>query len=168
MRQRERSARYGRRAPIAAIQQAAGDTSGAIGEIGLTIAQLSLIAAEVAAAAEQQGQASHEIARAIAGTAADARTVSLSIAEVRTAAASNEERSDEVRSGAKRVGNGSAALQVGAGTFLERVHAARGVRSVASPRMRDHGTSGGPIDRGNRRAQAGSPVSMIRAQSEAP
>ena len=101
MRQRERSARNGRRAPIAAIQQAAGGTSGAIGEIGHTIAQLSLIAAEVAAAAEQQGQASHEIARAIAGTAADAPTVSLSIAEVRTAAASNEERSDEVRSGAK-------------------------------------------------------------------
>lgn len=168
MRQRERSARYGRRAPIAAIQQAAGGTSGAIGEIGQTIAQLSLIAAEVAAAAEQQGQASHKIACAIAGAAADACTVSLSIAEVRAAAASNEERSDEVRSGAKRVGNGSAALQVAAGTFLERVHAARGVRSVASPRMRDHETSGGPIDRGNRRAQAGSPVSMIRAQSEAP
>ncbi|MCP1559736.1 UNVERIFIED_ORG: hypothetical protein M2438_003830 [Methylobacterium sp. SuP10 SLI 274] len=167
MRQRERSARNGRRAPIAAIQQAAGGTSGAIGEIGHTIAQLNLIAAEVATAAEQ-GQASHEIACAIAGAAADARTLSLSIAGVRAAAASNEERSDEVRSGAKRVGNGSAALQVAAGTFLERVHAARGVRSVASPRMRDHGTSGGPIDRGNRRSQAGSPVSMIRAQSEAP
>ncbi|GEL42552.1 hypothetical protein MEX01_31430 [Methylorubrum extorquens] len=50
--------------------------------------------------------------------------MSRSIAEVRAAAASNEERSDEVRSGAKRVGNGSAALQVAAGTFLERVHAA--------------------------------------------
>ncbi|KQO95127.1 hypothetical protein [Methylorubrum extorquens] len=124
MRQRERSARYGRRAPIAAIQQAAGGTSGAIGEIGHTIAQLSLIAAEVAAAAKQQGQASNEIARAIAGAAADARTVSLSIAEVRAAAASNEERSDEVRSGAERVRDGSAALQVAIGTFLERVHAA--------------------------------------------
>jgi methyl-accepting chemotaxis protein len=98
LRQRERSARYDRRAPIAdwiaAIQRAASGTSGAIGEIGHTIAQLSLIAAEVATAAEQQGQASHEIARAIAGAAADARTVSLSIAEVRATAASNEERSD--------------------------------------------------------------------------
>lgn len=111
-------------AQIAAIQQAAGRTSGAIGEIGQTIAQLSLIAAEVATAAEQQGQASHDIARAIAGAAADARTVSLSIAEVRAAAASNEERSDEVRSGAERVGDGSATLHVAIGTFLERVHAA--------------------------------------------
>ena len=124
MRQRERSARYGRCAPIAAIHQAAGGTSGAIGEIGHTIAQLNLIAAEVAMAAEQQGQASHEIACAIPGAAADARTVWLSIAEVRAAAASNEERSDEVRSGAERVGDGSAALQVAIGTFLERVHAA--------------------------------------------
>ncbi|MCP1548578.1 MULTISPECIES: methyl-accepting chemotaxis protein [Methylorubrum] len=111
-------------AQIAAIQQAAGGTGGAIEEIGQTIAQLSLIAAEVAAAAEQQGQASHEIACAIAGAAADARTVSQSIGEVRTAAASNEECSDEVRSGAERVGDGSAALQVAIGTFLARVHAA--------------------------------------------
>ncbi|MCJ2030062.1 methyl-accepting chemotaxis protein [Methylobacterium sp. J-043] len=110
-------------AQIAAIQQAAGGTGGAIEEIGQTIAQLSLIAAEVAAAAEQQGQASHEIACAIAGAAADARTVSQSIGEVRAAAASNEERSDEVRSGAERVGDGSAALQVAIGTFLARVHA---------------------------------------------
>jgi len=110
-------------AQIAAIQQAAGGTGGAIAEIGQTIAQLSLIAAEVAAAAEQQGQASHEIACAIAGAAADARTVSQSIGEVRAAAASNEERSDEVRSGAERVGDGSAALQVAIGTFLARVHA---------------------------------------------
>ncbi|CAO4143377.1 hypothetical protein LPLAFNJD_LOCUS1423 [Methylorubrum aminovorans] len=111
-------------AQVAAIQQAASGTSAAIGEIGQTIAQLSLIAAEVAAAAEQQGQASHEIARGIAGAAADARTVSESIAGVRTAAASNEARSDEVRSGAERVGEGSAALQAAIGTFLERVHAA--------------------------------------------
>jgi len=111
-------------AQIAAIQQAAGGTGGAIEEIGQTIAQLSLIAAEVAAAAEQQGQASHEIACAISGAAADARTVSQSIGEVRAAAASNEERSDEVRSGAERVGDGSAALQVAIGTFLARVHAA--------------------------------------------
>ena len=128
MRQRERSARYDRRAPIAdwiaAIQRAASGTSGAISEIGHTIVQLSPIAAEVATAAEQQGQASHEIARAIAGAAADACTVSLSIAEVHAAAASNEERSDEVRSGAERVGDGSAALQVAIGTFLERIHAA--------------------------------------------
>nr|WP_245438524.1 hypothetical protein [Methylorubrum zatmanii] len=50
--------------------------------------------------------------------------MSLSIAEVRAAAASNEERSDEVGSGAERVGDGSAALEVAIGTFLERVHAA--------------------------------------------
>lgn len=111
-------------AQVAAIQQATSGTSAAIGEIGQTIAQLSLIAAEVAAAAEQQGQASHEIARAIAGAAADARTVSESIAGVRATAASNEARSDEVRSGAERVGEGSSALQAAIGTFLKRVHAA--------------------------------------------
>ena len=111
-------------AQVAAIQQAASGTSGAIGEIGQTIAQLSLIAAEVAAAAGQQDQASHEIARAIAGAAADARTVSENLAGVRAAAASNEARSDEVRSGAERVGEGSAALQAAIRTFLERVHAA--------------------------------------------
>ena len=106
------------------IQLAADGTTGAIGGIGQTIAQLSLIAAEVATAAEQQGQASHEIARSIAGAAADARTVSESITGVRAAAVSNEARSDEVRSGAERVGEGSATLQAAIGTFLERVHAA--------------------------------------------
>ncbi|BAU91597.1 methyl-accepting chemotaxis sensory transducer [Methylorubrum populi] len=110
-------------AQVAAIQQAAGSTSSAIGEIGQTIAQLSLIAAEVAAAAEQQGRASHEIARSIAGAAADARTISENIAGVRAAAASSEARSDDVRSGAERVGEGSAAVQAAIGTFLARVQA---------------------------------------------
>ena len=65
-----------------------------------------------------------KIARSIAGAAADARTVSESITGVRAAAVSNEARSDEVRSGAERVGEGSATLQAAIGTFLERVHAA--------------------------------------------
>ena len=109
---------------VAAIQSAADGTVSAIGSIGRTIAQMSEIAADVAVAAEQQGQASQEIAGAIAKAAADVRTVSESIGTVQEAAASSEARADQVRGSALRVNAGSNSLKSAIETFLGRVHAA--------------------------------------------
>ncbi|SFL26053.1 methyl-accepting chemotaxis protein [Methylorubrum salsuginis] len=109
---------------VAAIQSAADGTVSAIGSIGHTIAQMSEIAADVAVAAEQQGQASQEIASAIAKAAADVRTVSESIGRVQEAAASSEARADQVRDSALQVNAGSHGLRIAIEAFLGRVHAA--------------------------------------------
>ena len=103
---------------------AADGTAGAIGSIGQTITRMSEIAAGVAAAADQQGQASLEIARAISSAAADAQTVSESIGGVQEAAASNETQATQVRASALQVNAGAHSLQVAIETFLGRVRAA--------------------------------------------
>ena len=73
-----------------------------------------------AAAADQQGQASLEIARAISSAAADAQTVSESIGGVQEAAASNETQATQVRASALQVNAGAHSLQVAIETFLQQ------------------------------------------------
>ncbi|TXN54005.1 chemotaxis protein, partial [Methylobacterium sp. WL18] len=112
---------------IGAIQAAAADTVGAIGSIGTvgqTIAQMSSIASEVAVAADQQGQSSQVIARAITSAATDSRKVSDSVAGVRATAASNEVQAEHVRTSALQVNAGTHSLQRAIETFLAQVAAA--------------------------------------------
>ena len=109
---------------VDAIQAAARSTTGAIGAIARTIAQMSEIAAAVSASADDQGKASQEIARAIASAAAEAQTVAESIGTVRAAAASSESQAGTVRANATQVSQGSHALQSAIATFLDRVRAA--------------------------------------------
>ncbi|MCJ2140085.1 methyl-accepting chemotaxis protein [Methylobacterium sp. E-066] len=109
---------------VGAIQGAASNTVDAIGSIGETIARMSVIASEVAQAADQQGAASQEIARAIAGAAADSHKVSESVGGVRAAATSNEVQAEQVRGSASRVSTGTRTLQQAIETFLGQVHAA--------------------------------------------
>jgi methyl-accepting chemotaxis protein len=109
---------------VGSIQGAAANTVDAITSIGETIARMSLIASEVAVAADQQGAASQEIARAIADAAADSHKVSESVGGVRAAAASNEAQAEQVRGSASRVSAGTRTLQQAIETFLGQVHAA--------------------------------------------
>jgi methyl-accepting chemotaxis protein len=112
---------------IGAIQAAAADTVGAIGSIGSvgqTIAQMSSVAAEVAVAADQQGQSSQVIARAITSAATESRKVSDSVVGVRAAAASNEQQAELVRANAQQVNAGTHTLQRAIETFLAQVAAA--------------------------------------------
>ncbi|SFL97786.1 methyl-accepting chemotaxis protein [Methylobacterium pseudosasicola] len=112
---------------IGAIQAAAADTVGAIGSIGTvgqTIAQMSSIASEVAVAADQQGQSSQVIARAITSAALESRKVSDSVAGVRATAASNEQQAAHVRQSALQVNAGTHSLQRAIETFLAQVAAA--------------------------------------------
>lgn len=109
---------------VEAIRSASEGTAGAIGSIGRTIERMSDIAASVAAAASQQGQASQEIARSIASAAEQARTVSESIEGVRAAAASDEAQAAHVRATAAQVGAGAQNLRASIETFLAAVHSA--------------------------------------------
>ena len=112
---------------IGAIQAAAADTVGAIGSIGTvgqTIAEMSSIAAEVAVAADQQGQSSQVIARAITSAASESRKVSDSVAGVRATATSNEQQAEQVRTNALQVNAGTHDLQRAIATFLAQVAAA--------------------------------------------
>ena len=109
---------------VGSIQGAAANTVGAIASIGETIARMSVIASEVAQAADQQGAASQEIARAIADAAADSHKVSESVGGVRAAAASNEVQAEQVRGSASRVSTGTRTLQQAIETFLGQVHTA--------------------------------------------
>ncbi|CAA2154797.1 Methyl-accepting chemotaxis protein CtpH [Methylobacterium brachiatum] len=109
---------------VGSIQGAAANTVDAIASIGETIARMSMIASEVALAADQQGAASQEIARAIADAAADSHKVSESVGSVRAAAASNETQAEQVRGSASRVSTGTRTLQQAIETFVGQVHAA--------------------------------------------
>ena len=112
---------------IGAIQAAAADTVGAIGSIGTvgqTIAEMSSIAAEVAVAADQQGQSSQVIARAITSAASESRKVSDSVAGVRATATSTEQQAEQVRTNALQVNAGTHDLQRAIATFLAQVAAA--------------------------------------------
>ncbi|MGU3405075.1 methyl-accepting chemotaxis protein [Methylobacterium brachiatum] len=109
---------------VGSIQGAAANTVDAIASIGETIVRMSMIASEVALAADQQGAASQEIARAIADAAADSHKVSESVGSVRAAAASNETQAEQVRGSASRVSTGTRTLQQAIETFLGQVHAA--------------------------------------------
>ncbi|MDP4003585.1 methyl-accepting chemotaxis protein [Methylobacterium sp. NEAU K] len=112
---------------IGAIQAAAADTVGAIGSIGSvgqTIERMSLIASDVAVAADQQRQSSQVIARAITSAAMDSRKVSDSVAGVRATAAANESQAEHVRRSALRVNAGTHSLQQAIETFLTQVAAA--------------------------------------------
>ncbi len=85
---------------------------------------MSDLAGEVAAAAEQQGQASQDIARAITRAAREAGTVSESVADLRAAAVSTETEAGQVRGEAARVGDGTAGLRAAIDAFLVRIHTA--------------------------------------------
>jgi methyl-accepting chemotaxis protein len=109
---------------VGSIQDAATRTVAAIDLIAQTIGRMSLIAAEVAEATDQQGSASQEIARAIFSAAAEARQVSDSIAGVRAAASSNEAQAVQVRGSAARVAVGTDSLRTAIETFMGQVHRA--------------------------------------------
>ncbi|MDO8606420.1 MAG: cache domain-containing protein [Phaeospirillum sp.] len=67
---------------IASIQSTTSDAVGAIEEIGLTIGRMDEIASSIAAAVDQQGAATQEIARNVHDAATGAQSVSSHIASV--------------------------------------------------------------------------------------
>jgi methyl-accepting chemotaxis protein len=109
---------------ISAIQSASADTVKAIGEITTTIRTINEIAAAIAAAVEEQGAATQEIARNVQQASAGTSEVSSNIAGVTKAAADTGHAADQVNDGAVEISNQASLLKREVDGFLDGVRAA--------------------------------------------
>ncbi|HZH50239.1 MAG TPA: cache domain-containing protein [Microvirga sp.] len=111
-------------AQIAAIQQATGDSVGAIQGIVRTIGQMSQISTAIAAAMEEQGAATAEISRNVQEAAHGTDLVSGNIADVRQGAGETGAAAAQVLAAAQELAHHSASLGSEVDRFLSGVKAA--------------------------------------------
>lgn len=111
-------------AQIAAIQQATGESVGAIQSIGRTISQMSHISTMIAAAMEEQGAATAEISRNVQEAARGTELVTGNIAEVRHGAGETGSAASQVLSAAQELARHSEDLSREVDAFLSGVKAA--------------------------------------------
>ncbi len=109
---------------IAGIQAATHDSVVAIKEISGTIGRVSEIAAAIAAAIEQQGAATQEIARNVQQAAVGSTQVATSIADVNRGAGDTGSASSQVLSSAQLLSNENKRLKDEVAKFLATVRAA--------------------------------------------
>ncbi|MBR0992401.1 HAMP domain-containing protein [Bradyrhizobium japonicum] len=109
---------------IAGIQTATQDSVGAIREISGSIGRLSEIASAIAAAIEEQGAATQEIARNVQNAAQGTQQVSANIGNVQHGANETGSASSQVLSAAQMLSSDSNRLKLEVGKFLETVRAA--------------------------------------------
>ncbi len=109
---------------ISAIQSATEQSVGAISHISETIQSLSEIASTIAAAVEDQGAATQEIARNVLQAAHGTQEVSSRIIDVQRGAASTGSASSQLLAAAQSLSTDSSRLQREVGRFLESVRAA--------------------------------------------
>jgi methyl-accepting chemotaxis protein len=109
---------------IAGMQTATQDSVLAIKEISGTIARVSEIAAAIAAAIEEQGAATQEIARNVQQAAIGSTQVATSIADVNRGAGDTGSASSQVLSSAQLLSNENKRLQSEMVKFLATVRAA--------------------------------------------
>jgi len=111
-------------AQVAAIQGATGASVQAIQAIGQTISRVNHIAAAIAAAVEEQGAATQEIARNVQQAAAGTAEVSGHIASVSQAAGETGVAAGEVLGSAKGLARLSDALRDDVDRFVGNIRAA--------------------------------------------
>jgi methyl-accepting chemotaxis protein len=109
---------------IASIQGATSASVLAIKQIGDTIGQISGIATTIAAAVEEQGAATSEIARNVQRSSEGTRQVAGSITQVNTGAQETGAASSQVLISAKSLSAESNRLQAEVAKFLDEVRAA--------------------------------------------
>src|SRR5581483_885545 len=109
---------------IAEIQTATRDSVVAIKEISGTIARVSEIAATIAAAIEEQGAATQEIARNVQQAALGTNNVAGNVAEVKRSATDAGSASSQVLSSAQLLAGESTRLKQEMERFLATVRAA--------------------------------------------
>jgi Methyl-accepting chemotaxis protein len=109
---------------INGIQAATQESVGAIKEIGDTIGRMSEIASAIAAAVEEQGAATQEIARNVQQAAHGTQQVSDNIADVQHGASETGSASSQVLAAASRSSGESSRLKREVGKFLSSVRAA--------------------------------------------
>jgi methyl-accepting chemotaxis protein len=108
---------------IQTVQTATKEAAAAITGIGSTIGKMSEISAAIAAAVEQQGAATREIARNIQQAAAGTSEVMDTIGTVTTAAQTTETSAHEVLSAAGQLSQRASALTADIDRFLTVVRA---------------------------------------------
>jgi methyl-accepting chemotaxis protein len=109
---------------IAEIQAATQDSVLAIKEIGGTIARISEIATTIAAAVEQQGAATHDIARNVQQAASGTTDVAKNITDVNREAAETGAASAQVLSSARSLSSDNDRLNAEMDKFLVTIRAA--------------------------------------------
>ncbi|MBP2229583.1 methyl-accepting chemotaxis protein [Azospirillum agricola] len=109
---------------IGAMQQATGEAVEAIRTIGATIARLNDIATGIAAAVEEQGAATSEIARNVQQAAGGTAQASENIGLVRTAAGQTGQSAQDVLSVAGQVSSETSHLLQQIDRFLKQVRSA--------------------------------------------
>ena len=112
------------RGQIAGMQAATHESVAAIKEIGDTIERISQIATTVAAAVEEQGASTHEIARNVQQAALGTAKVTTNISEVTRGAADTGSASSQVLGSARSLANESNDLKMKVAKFLATVRAA--------------------------------------------
>jgi len=112
------------RSQIAGMQTATQESVGAIKEIGETIERISQIATTVAAAVEEQGASTHEIARNVQQAAQGTAQVTGNITEVTRGAAETGSASAQVLTSARSLASESTHLKMEVAKFLATVRAA--------------------------------------------
>ncbi|MCP4618802.1 MAG: hypothetical protein GY844_20505 [Bradyrhizobium sp.] len=109
---------------ILAIQAATRESVGAIGEIGATIASVNEIATAIAAAIEEQGVATAEIARNIQEAARGTREVSGNIGGVSNAAGETRETAMRLLSSAGELSSQAETMRASVEGFFAAIRAA--------------------------------------------
>jgi methyl-accepting chemotaxis protein len=109
---------------IAGMRSATDDSVAAIKEIGGTIAHMSEIAATIAAAVEEQGAATQEIARNVQHAAQGTTQVATHIVDVSRGASETGSASSQVLSSAQSLAGESNHLKLEVAKFLATVRAA--------------------------------------------
>jgi len=112
------------RTQIAGMQSATQESVAAIEEIGGTIGRISEIAAAVAAAVEEQGAATDEIARNVQQAAVGTGQVAANIVQVNQGAGETGAASSQVLSLAQSLSGESNHLKLATQAFIDTVHAA--------------------------------------------
>ncbi len=109
---------------IAGIQTATMESVAAIKEIGDTIGRRSEISSTIAAAVEEQGAATQEIARNVQQAAQGTLQVSSNISDVQRGASETEAASSQVYAAAQSMSKDSERLKAEVGRFIDTVRAA--------------------------------------------
>ncbi len=109
---------------ILAIQQATKESVGSIQEIGATIALVNEIATAIAAAVEQQGMATAEIARNVQEAARGTQEVSSNICGVSRAASETGQTAAKLLSSANELSQQSEMLRTSIEGFFAEIRAA--------------------------------------------
>jgi len=109
---------------IAGMQTATQDSVAAIKEIGGTIGRISEIASTIAAAVEEQGAATQEIARNVGEAAKGTTRVASNITDVKRGASETGSASAQVLSSAQSLSGESTHLKIEVEKFLSTIRAA--------------------------------------------